>query len=98
MHLREVFADAAPTGYAGHLSDGSGIQKHSAGSQYPYIVQVREDVGINTGHAQVIDSTENVLFSTSYPLHVPSCRVAAYQRALDAADAFASAKRLGVVR
>ena len=28
--------------YAGHLSDGSGIQKHSAGGLYPYVIGVRE--------------------------------------------------------
>lgn len=84
--------------YQGHLSDGSSIQKHSAGSQYPYIVRIHEQVDLGLGHAQVIDSMENVLFMASYPLGDKGHRLAAYGMAYDAADAFANAKRLGVVR
>ncbi len=28
--------------YQGHHSDGSGVQKHSAGPLYPYVIGVRE--------------------------------------------------------
>jgi len=28
--------------YQGHHSDGSGVQKHSAGALYPYVIGVRE--------------------------------------------------------
>ena len=28
--------------YAGHLADGGGIQKHSAGGLYPYVIGIRE--------------------------------------------------------
>lgn len=84
--------------YAGHLSDGSSIQKHSAGSNYPYIVRIHEQVDLGIGHAQVIDSMENMLFMASYPLDNKDARLEAYAMAYDAADAFAEAKRLGVVR
>ena len=28
--------------YQGHSSDGSGVQKHSVGDIYPYVIQIRE--------------------------------------------------------
>lgn len=28
--------------YQGHHSDGSGVQKHSAGGLYPYVIGIRE--------------------------------------------------------
>lgn len=84
--------------YQGHLSDGSSIQKHSAGSNFPYIVRIHEAVDTGMGHAEVIDSMQNVLFMTSYPLTSKEHRLAAYQLAYTAADSFANAKRLGVVR
>jgi len=28
--------------YEGHHSDGSGVQKHSAGGLYPYVIGIRE--------------------------------------------------------
>lgn len=98
MFLREALQRVRGDQYAGHHADGSSIQKHSAGSSYPYIVQVREQVDAGLGYAQVIDSLQQVLFSQEYPLGDKPARLVAYGAAIDAADAFAEAKRLGVVR
>lgn len=37
--------------YAGHLNDGSGVQAHSAGGCYPYIVFQRATTAFDLGHA-----------------------------------------------
>lgn len=75
----------------GHLSDGSSIQRHSAGSNYPYIMQVREvtDVPKPFGAAQVIDSMGRVVVQAFYELGNKEQRLQAYERALDSADAMA---------
>lgn len=82
--------------YAGHLPDGSSIQKHSAGSGYPYIVQVREAVDLGLGYAEVIDSMQRVLFIRPFLLERRDHRLAAYGAAIEKADALAEARRGGV--
>ena len=98
MFLREALQLVRGDHYAGHHEDGSSIQKHSAGSNYPYIVRIHELVELDAGFADVIDSMDNVLTSYPYTLGDKEQRLAAYEAAFDAADAFATAKRLGVVR
>lgn len=93
MFLRESLARVRDGVYAGHHADGSSIQKHSAGSAYPFIMRVREDVPNGMGYAEVIDSLCTVRFSKPYPLSNKLARLAAYGAALDAADHLAIAKR-----
>lgn len=56
--------------YQGHLSDGSSIQKHSAGGLYPYVIQFRGEnlvpellhpTGEVTQHASYDEACERAL-------------------------------------
>jgi len=55
--------------YAGHSADGGGVQQHSCGADYPYVIGQRE-TGLEDGtvyHYVVggrAGSTPNILFST----------------------------------
>ena len=39
---RCVETSVQPGTYQGHHADGSGVQKHSAGGAYPYVLQLRD--------------------------------------------------------
>lgn len=87
--------------YQGHHQDGSSIQKHSAGSMYPFVFRTQEYhegrfEGI--GFAEIIDSTGKVL--VSYPWHldgpafsVKERRLAAYEKAMRDGDRLAEQHR-----
>lgn len=54
--MRDVFGHVNPNAtpanaYAGHLADGSGVQAHSAGGCYPFIVFQRQVPSFDTGYA-----------------------------------------------
>lgn len=69
-----------------HHQDGSGIQKHSAGSHYPFIVGVQEHVEGNTGYAYVQAPNGDEIAAFPYDLGNKGKRVLAYERAFEIAD------------
>lgn len=73
---------------AGHHPDGSSVQKHSAGSNYPYVVaifparvEVTEPSGLPVWETRILHPDQS------------DSRVAAYGRAIEAANQLASAYR-----
>lgn len=69
-----------------HHPDGSGIQKHSAGSHYPFIVGVQEHTRGSTGYAYVQAPNGDEVASFAYDLGNKGKRVLAYERAFEKAD------------
>ena len=49
--------------YQGHLSDGSSIQKHSAGGIYPYVIFAKQ-CGDSLRYGVIAPSGDEVLLST----------------------------------
>lgn len=73
---------------SGHHPDGSGVQKHSAGSNYPYVVaifpgrvEVTEPSGLPVWETRIFDPSSR------------ASRIEAYGRAIEAADQLAAAYR-----
>tara|TARA_R110000868_G_scaffold252398_1_gene509045 strand:- start:286 stop:573 length:288 start_codon:yes stop_codon:yes gene_type:complete len=74
-----------------HHQDGSSVQKHSAGSHYPFIVGVQEHVEGNTGYAYVLAPDGNEVAAYAYDMGNKGKRVLSYERAFAAAEACAAA-------
>lgn len=73
--------------YQGHLSDGSSIQKHSAGGIYPYVIQFRGEAlvpellhptGEVTQHASYSEACDRALELLTLK---PAARVCQYSQA-----------------
>jgi len=81
MQVRDVFGHINPNAtparaYAGHLGDGSGVQAHSAGGLYPYVIFAKENPHSDLGRSwHVIGPGIN-----------GSLRFASYLAAVGAAD------------
>lgn len=100
MILREALASTPA--YQGHLSDGSSIQKHSAGSMYPFVFQIREDTAGGLGYAEVVDSLQRVRASFTWDILVNDpettrvLRMTAYRLALERGEELARLHREGM--
>ncbi|PPE71492.1 hypothetical protein IS481_12140 [Caldimonas thermodepolymerans] len=79
--------------YQGHHPDGSSIQKHSAGSHYPYVVRVVEHTATNLGAADVVDPSGRIVGTFFYPLGNKEKRLEAYGRAFAQAEELAERRR-----
>lgn len=82
--------------YQGHHQDGSGVQKHSAGSHYPFIVRVQEHQDTGTGWADVLKPGGTIAASFPYLLTSRTRRLEAYDLAFTHAEALAVQHRARV--
>lgn len=74
---------------AGHHPDGSSVQQHSAGSNYPYVVVAYAD------RVEVTEPSGLPVWETRiYNPASRQSRIEAYGRANDAADQLAAAYRM----
>lgn len=84
MILRQALASTPA--YQGHMADGSSIQKHSAGTHYPYVVAFREIEHNGSAVAEVLDPAGFVLDTLAYNAGTKADRLAAYEWAYDRAE------------
>lgn len=76
--------------YQGHHQDGSSIQRHSAGSHYPFVVRIQEHAHMQEGWADVLHPHGFIRRSFRFTVGVKAERLEAYRRAYDAADELAN--------
>lgn len=76
--------------YAGHMPDGSSIQRHSAGSHYPFIVRIQEHRAEGWGFADVLGPSGDIQSTYAYPIGNKPRRLDAYRKAYETAERFAA--------
>lgn len=85
--------------YLGHLPDGSGVQAHSAGEHYPYIIAVIERAGADRRYEVNGPGVEGLRYSTDREATLVAKRLAVCIRNEDAwAFEVERAAHLGMVR
>lgn len=78
----------------GHHSDGSSVQNHSVGSNYPYIVRLQEYTREGVGYADVLDSLGAIRSTFGFSMLVDGDRLRALRLAYDRADQLAAIRRI----